>query len=744
MRRMAIALAVVLLGAASGSTAEVTGVQVQQALDRGVDYLRKSQNADGTWPDYGRPGGVTCLAVLALLTAGVSEDDPALQKALPWITAIANQATYVVSLKAMVLAAANPTTYRKDLEACAKWLIGAQVATGPTEGMWTYGTPGRGGDNSNTQFAVLGLDACARAGVPVPQEVWARIERHFRTSQGRDGGWSYNPGQPQSYGSMTAAGLGSLYFAGVRLQTDFDQHTCGRYRQDKAITEAINWFAQNFSVTQNPKGSAQWYYYYLYGLERVGMVSALKYLGAHNWYKEGVTELVRLQGADGGWDLPGVRSILGGAAPVQAATRVMHTAFSILFLAKGRAPVLVQKLHWKGDWNNDPYDIAHLVQFVGSQWGHALSWQVVQPSAPVEELLESPILYLNGHTAPFFEEAEKSRLREYLDQGGFLLAEACCGRPAFDLGFRRLMAEMLPEPEWKLRRLPDDHPIYTAYYKWEGPRFLEGIDLHCRTAVVYLPQDLSCAWHMDRPQDLGAFKLGTNICAYATGMEPLKDKLDRVTVVTVKDVLPGSDRRGALLIGKVRHNGQWNMDVLAIPKLLSEMTRKANLAIVTRHHPLAVTDKDLFDYPLIYMSGAYTFTMTDEEKARLREYLNRGGVLFANALSGKPAFDAAFRDLMKDLFPQQPLEALPLNHPIYSCGYAIEQVKYTRAVREEHPGLDKPTLEGITVNNRTVVVYSKYDIGCALDSGAVLHGRGYLRDCAFRLATNVVLYALSF
>ena len=718
----------------SAQGAAVTGQEVQAALDKAVAFLRARQAADGTWPDYpGRPGGITCLAALAMLTAGVPEGDPALGKALARVSALPHQFTYVVGLKAMALAAANPTKYRAELGACANWLVDAQIKTGPYEGQWRYTRRVTDGDNSNTQYAVLGLDACARAGISIDRPVWEGIERHFRNSQNGDGGWAYQPGRGASYGSMTAAGLASLYLAGVRLHTDFGPHVCGRYVEDKAITQAINWFARNFSVTTNPPNhGTQWLYYYLYGLERVGMVSAQKYLGAHNWYKEGVTSLVRTQGGNGSW---------GGGGGAQG---VMSTSFAVLFLAKGRSPVLIQKVRWRGDWNNDLYDIANLVRFVGSQWEHPLSWQGVTAKDPLEELLEAPILYFNGHTAPNFDEEEKQRLRDYVDQGGFILAEACCGRPAFDRGFRLLVEELFPEPEWKLRRLPDDHPIYSAFYNWKGPRFLEGIDIHCRTAIVYLPQDLSCAWHQDRPQDLGAFKLGTNICAYATGMEPLKDKLDQVLVVKVEDVVQGPARSGALVVGKVRHNGGWNMDALAIPKLLSDMGRKANLNSVGRHHSLTLTDQNLYDYPLVYMSGAYTFTLSDEEKDRLRQYLKRGGVLFANALCGKKAFDTSFRALIKEVFPDQELELLAPDHPVYSCAYQIDKVGYTRAVREEHPGLDKPTLEGITLEGRTVVFYSKYDIGCGLDSGAVLHGKGYLRPCCFRLATNIVLYAMSF
>src|SRR5207302_4089676 len=51
---------------------------------------------------------------------------------------------------------------------------------------------GGGGDNSNTQFAILGLWAARRHGVPV-EKALARADSRFRTSQNGDGGWGYMP-----------------------------------------------------------------------------------------------------------------------------------------------------------------------------------------------------------------------------------------------------------------------------------------------------------------------------------------------------------------------------------------------------------------------------------------------------------------------------------------------------------------------------------------------------------------------
>src|SRR4051812_5388814 len=56
---------------------DITADQVRTAIDRGVGFLKRTQNQNGSWPDYGAfPGGVSALCTLALLNAGVPLSDP--------------------------------------------------------------------------------------------------------------------------------------------------------------------------------------------------------------------------------------------------------------------------------------------------------------------------------------------------------------------------------------------------------------------------------------------------------------------------------------------------------------------------------------------------------------------------------------------------------------------------------------------------------------------------------------------
>jgi hypothetical protein len=113
-------------------------------------------------------------------------------------------------------------------------------------------------------------------------------------------------------------------------------------------------------------------------------------------------------------------------------------------------------------------------------------------------------------------------LKSYLDKGGFLLAEACCGKKDFDTGFRALMKELYHDQP--LQPLPEKHPIWQAHAKVDPTEFkLEGIEIGGRTVVVYSPEPISGWWEANQQKDgrgLAAFRLGTNIIAYATGGQP--------------------------------------------------------------------------------------------------------------------------------------------------------------------------------------------------------------------------------
>ena len=715
---------------------EVSTAEVEQAIKRGVAYLLDRQQGNGGWG----PAGETALVTLALLTAGESPRSAPISRALEAVrTAPVNRAheVYSVSLATMALAAADPVKYRDDIERNAVYLEQSQLGNGA----WTYnagfGRGNAGGDNSNSQYALLGLQAASEAGFAVKPEVWRLARRYWETTQTNQGGWGYTPGGGPS-GSMTCAGISSLIITGLKRVQGREAlvngriERCGEEAISPSLQRGIDWMATNFSVQTNP-GSGQWHLYYLYGLERAGRLSGRRFFGSHDWYRDGAAALVRGQVPLGGyWD--------GQSGPE------VTTSFALLLLAKGRAPVLVNKLrHGPGpDWNNDQDDIANLVGVVSRDWKHLLTWQVVEPgTATIEDMLQAPIAYINGHEAPVFSAAGKARLREYVDQGGVIVAEACCGRREFDAGFRRLMEEVFPGDAAGLHPLAEDHAVWRSKYRLDPSTHpLWGIEQGCRTVVIYSPDDLSCFWNQleyasGHPGVRSAIALGENIVDYVTGREMPADKLAAREVADFKRDPP---RRGALRIAKLRTAGDWNIAPMAIPNLTTTLRDKLKFDVTINHKELRADDKNLVHYPLIYLHGRAAVAFNDADKEAIRRHLTGGGVLFADAACGSPAFDASFRQFAAELFPAVKLEPIAKVDEFFTrkVGYDLSNVQQTPAAGGK---VDYPELEGVKVDGRWAVIYSKLDLGCALQKQAGIECKGYTHESALRIATDIVIYA---
>ncbi|MEW6251908.1 MAG: DUF4159 domain-containing protein, partial [Planctomycetota bacterium] len=503
------------------------------------------------------------------------------------------------------------------------------------------------------------------------------------------------------------------------------------------LARGLAWLGRNFRASQNPRRGPAWVHYWLYAVERCGILSGRRYFGPHDWYREGAAYLVQSQAPDGLWN-----------------SSIVDTAFAVLFLAKGHASLLVQKLQWSADdaWNPDRHDLAHLVSFIDDQLGRPIAWQVVAFDAPLEDWLAAPLLYFQGHTFPEWNAQQRAKLRKYIEHGGTILAEACCGRADFRTGFTRFVAETFPEAP--LRALGPDHAVYHLLHKLE-PRPREGddaaellgLDLGCRTAVFFSPRDLSCLWEQARIPNLSerAFRLGTNIAAYAAGRRPLRDRLDVVVLPAERPQESTPPAHDALRLAQVVYEGDWRPFPNALVRLAEFLRDEANLDVVPEYRQVRLTDPDLYASPILFLAGHFDFELGAAERQALADHLRRGGFLVADACCGTEPFDTALHRLLKQAFPASALEKLPADHPLFAGapGFKMTTVDYSPDVARAHPELDTPELWGLAIDGRLAVVYSPYSLSCGLSGPAFDGCWGLASDDARRLAANIVLYALT-
>lgn len=739
---------------------------VRRAINRGVDYLKKRQLEDGSWPLMGYDRGTTALCLLALLNAIDDVDDPAIKKGLTNLLAMPRNKDsmhYVISLRIMVLAAADPDgeKYRREISADVDLLLKNQYLSGAEnlQGGWGYNSVRRiSADSSNSQFALLALHEAARVGVDIPAKHWKRAADYWlRCQEKSSGGFTYTPNGTGASHSMTCAGISSWVIiqenlADVRDLIDGDYAKCCTALPVLEPAEAgLNWLAQSYSVRRQnyPKGV---FFYYLYGLERVGRLTGQRFIGGNDWYRDGIKEILRLQNRlDGSW----VGNGMGESS------REVSTAFALLFLSKGKRPVVVSQYHYGADqeWNRHPQGVHFLTQRLESQWKTKLNWQTIAAdSATPTDLLESPVLFISGTSRFSLNDQQKQSLKEYLENGGFLFAEAGdgegCQGTDFDTSFRALMKELFPTSE--LETLEPSHPIWSAQYPLlpNPERPLLGLTNCCRTVVVYCPKNLSCYWQLARPAVRKVasealqhrieycLQLGTNVTSYATG-RALRDKGENGRLVENQiNVLT----QRVVEITKLNHGGGSNEAKNALRNLMLEGQR-LGLRLKSESHLIPVKLEQLVDYPFVFIHGTGSFQFTPQERTDLRTYLDAGGFIFADAVCSSAAFAASFRKEINEIIGA--LQPVSTSHEIWGdqFGPAIGQV--TMQIRD--PGAaggfrsnqTRPEFEGVEINGKLAVLFSPYDLSCAWESRAASQCTGYSHDDAIKLGLKVILYTLS-
>jgi hypothetical protein len=185
--------------------------------------------------------------------------------------------------------------------------------------------------------------------------------------------------------------------------------------------------------------------------------------------------------------------------------------------------------------------------------------------------------------------------------------------------------------------------------------------------------------------------------------------------------------------------------------LMRHMRAEHKLDVTLQKEDIPISSPDIFLYKFLYMHGRKSFDVPAEHLDNLRANLKAGGLLLSDACCGKAEFDRAFRAFASKLIPGATLEPIPPDDALFGGELNGTPITTLRLRRERPDGQGaeaefrdtRPTyLEGIKVGGRWVVIYSRYDIGCALEKHASSDCKGYDHDSALRIGAAAVLYSL--
>jgi hypothetical protein len=196
---------------------------------------------------------------------------------------------------------------------------------------------------------------------------------------------------------------------------------------------------------------------------------------------------------------------------------------------------------------------------------------------------------------------------------------------------------------------------------------------------------------------------------------------------------------GKFTIARLKYGGggDWYYGQTMIPNLLKGLSERTNVDAGNKQEIVELTDKKLYSYPFIFMTGHGNVVFTDEEARALRLYLIRGGFLWANDDYG---MDKSFRREMKRVFPDKDLVEVPFDHKIYHSYY-----DFPNGIPKIHEHDGKPPKGyGIFHEGRMIVFYNyESDIADGLEDPAVHNDPPEKREEAMRMAINIVIYVLT-
>jgi hypothetical protein len=364
--------------------------KIDDAIVKGVDYLRAHMLPSGTWSDTlpanNAPAsvGFASLPGLTLLECGVDSSNAAVQKAAALVRQQAPQLanSYDTYQRALAILFLDRLGEYKDESLIQYLALCLMAGQRPDDLGWGYSCPSldikmtqellqflrdgkqtlatfqlkalKGGsfeagpaDNSNTQFAILALWVARRHGVVIDRSIVA-VEQRFRDMQlpkgpdptGRsldlDGAWPYQPGNLNSnpWPSMTCAGL--LGLAMAHGLTKEGAARKDRPLDDQAIKRGLAMLAREIDRPGEKRGPDL---YYLWSLERVGVLFNLPKIEGKDWYAWGRKVLLPRQQPDGHWQ----------GSTYYGSTPVLDTCFALLFLKQANlAEDLTTKLQLLG------------------------------------------------------------------------------------------------------------------------------------------------------------------------------------------------------------------------------------------------------------------------------------------------------------------------------------------------------------------------------------------------------------
>jgi hypothetical protein len=191
----------------------------------------------------------------------------------------------------------------------------------------------------------------------------------------------------------------------------------------------------------------------------------------------------------------------------------------------------------------------------------------------------------------------------------------------------------------------------------------------------------------------------------------------------------------ALAVVKYGGGGDWYANPTALPNLARFCNQNLGTTLQVQPQTIELSSPNLFNYPLIHLTGHGNILLTENEVSNLRSYLLAGGFLHADDNYG---LKTAFLREMKRVFPELDWVQLSKEHPVFQRPYAFPQ---GLPKIHEHDG-QPPVAMALYTGNRMMALFTyETDLGDGWEDPAVHNDPEEVRQKALKMGANLIYYA---
>lgn len=169
-------------------------------------------------------------------------------------------------------------------------------------------------------------------------------------------------------------------------------------------------------------------------------------------------------------------------------------------------------------------------------------------------------------------------------------------------------------------------------------------------------------------------------------------------------------------------------------EFLSTVAGETSVNTSRKFKPVKLADREIFHFPFAVITGEGAFTLTEDERKNLKQYLEKGGFLLASAGCSSKEWGDSFAHEIETIFPEHKIAEVPMDHPIFRTVFDIQRLDM------KHGGEAK--LYGLTLSGKIVLIYSPDGLN---DTGT-MHGccccGGNEINDSQKVNANILVYAL--